>query len=102
MAKNKKERKERKSLKKSSKILDYIFIGLIVIFFVVWFFSRPVYVKMLDVEFEVGDTLGIALSEEGLDFGQLLVGGSAVRAVELGNEFEFPVKVEVFVDKNYE
>ena len=103
--------KRKKKLEKTRqeivlKKIYYFFIILIIALFGFWYLSKPLDMKVLDVKFEVGDRLGVVsgVSGEGseLNFGKLLIGSLSVKTVDIENNFNFPIKVDVFVSKGME
>ena len=67
---------------------------------VCFFKSLPVASKELDVKFIIGSNYGLDLNKTALTFGKIVQGGSVTRAVEIKNDYNFPVKVRVFLSDN--
>lgn len=88
---------------KRNKKLNYLLliIALILIIFTIWtWVSKPLKIDILDVKFEVGEITGIDIDSSKLNFGRILKDSSVVRNVVVENEYEFPVKIDIFVTKN--
>tara|TARA_Y100000310_G_C20651598_1_gene799728 strand:+ start:1657 stop:2109 length:453 start_codon:yes stop_codon:yes gene_type:complete len=97
--KQKQKKKNLNQKKLNFRKINWVFIFLIVIFLIIWFLFQPLDVKKLDIRFEVGERLGVVLDGENLDFGRVLAGSSSVKTVSIENNFDFLIKVEVFVDR---
>ncbi len=93
--------KKGKEVKKKRDIIkrELIFFGLLAVVFVLfsyWWFSGPVETRVIDVNFEVGDSLGVVVGED-LDFGRVFRGSSSTKIVNLENGHDFPLMVRVLV-----
>jgi len=76
-------------------------LALVLFLFSIWMWvSRPLKTDVLKVEFAVGETLGVNLDSSSLNFGRVTLGGSAVRNVNIENNYGFPIKIKIFADKN--
>ena len=62
--------------------------------------NSPLEMKTLDLSFVVGEHLGFDLNASSLSFGIIMPGGSAVRRVVMQNNYDFPIKVEIYTSKN--
>lgn len=79
----------------------YLVIAVVLVFVSVYFlFSKPMEIRFVDVKIEVGDKVGIMLNESELDFGILPVGSTSLKRVRVGNDRDFPLRVEIFISKN--
>jgi hypothetical protein len=96
------EKQKQKKKNLSFRKINLVFIFLIVVFLIIWFLFQPLDIKKLDVKFEVGERFGVVgISGESseLNFGELLAGSSSVKTIKIENNFDFPIKVEVFTEK---
>ena len=80
-------------------IILFIIVILVAFSLYIWM-SRPLKVQTLDVSFTVGDTIGVDLNSSLVSFGRVLREGSAVRNVIVKNEYDYPVKIDIFVSKD--
>jgi len=79
----------------------YLIIAVVLIFVSVYFlFSRPLETRFVDVKIEVGDKVGIILNESEMDFGILPRGSTSLKKIDVGNDRDFPLKVDIFISKN--
>ena len=79
-------------------------LGLILLILAGTYFfnSLPVASKEIDVKFIIGENYGIDLNRSALTFGKIIPGGDITRYAEIKNDYNFPVRVRVFLSKNIE
>lgn len=51
--------------------------------------------KILDMNLRIGDYIGFNLDNKALEFGTMEPGGSSTRALQLENNYDFPLQVSV-------
>jgi len=78
-----------------------LFLCLFVIIYSVYLIiSAPLETKNLEVKFIVGQNAGFDLNKSLLTFGRIPPGGSAVREINIENNYNFPVEIRVYASKN--
>jgi len=79
-----------------------ILIVLTVVLLAFSFYSAPKIVaeKNLEVKFLVGQEYGLDLDNSVLTFGMVVPGGSMTRKLQIENNYEYPVKVKIFISES--
>lgn len=83
-----------------------IVMALIAVFLVCFLISMylllsfPLYSKVFDVKFQVGDRIGVTVNSTIVDYGIVLKDTASERIIELENNFDFPLKAEVLVSSS--
>jgi hypothetical protein len=98
---NKKRREAKQEREEAQKEKRWFFIGLIIIAIVLFsylWFSGPIETKVIEVKFEVGDSLGIT-ADDALNFGKIPAGSSSIKTANLENSYQFPLAVSVLVSQ---
>ena len=101
---NKQKHKSKPKAKKGKKKIFFylaLFLGLLVIAFSIYLIlSAPLETKTLKVRFIAGKTVGFDLDREVLTFGRIIPGGSAVRGVNIDNNYNFSILIKAYASKN--
>ncbi len=94
--------KKKKSivLKNKNDYILIVIISILIVFSVYLMTYNPIETKILNVRFIVDERIGIDVNSSELNFGKILPGNSAVRRVSAENNFNFPVKMKIFVSKD--
>jgi hypothetical protein len=75
-----------------------ICLVFLMIFLVGIYFSKPLSEETLDIKFQIGDSIGMALNNSSLDFGKVYPGASVSKKIRLQNNYNFDVRVNFFVN----
>ncbi len=81
-------------------LVGIIFLEAFFIYRTINPFSEALKIENVDVSFAIGEQSGFNLNKTALTFGTITPGGSAIRNVIVGNNFQFPINVKVFVPKH--
>lgn len=88
-----------KNINKIYLVLFALFLGLFFIFLYLFFsLEQPIEVSYIDVNFSVGDFIGLFHSPTGLDYGLLPPGMSSEKFIILSNKKNFDVEIIFFVE----
>jgi len=78
-----------------------IFIIILILGVSLYYFSKPLDTRLLEVNFIVGGISGIGVgSNDSLNYGIVMPGNSVTKKVKIGNNFDFPVEVTFLATKN--
>jgi hypothetical protein len=101
---NKSKHKSKPKAKKwKKKIFFYLALALClfaVAYSVYLVISAPLEIKTLDVKFIVGQNAGFDLNKSILTFGRIIPGGSAVREVNIENNYNFSILIKAYASNN--
>jgi len=61
------------------------------------FYYYTLEIRTIDVDFKVGNRIGINLDTDKLWFGMIKPGSSATRSLMVTNDYEFPISIEFLV-----
>jgi hypothetical protein len=84
-------------------VMAIILISLIIIsvlLIVNHILSAPFYSKIINVEFEVNNTIGFDVNTTSLKFGKIIPGGTSTRSLEIDNPFDFELNCKIFGSNN--
>jgi hypothetical protein len=96
-------KKERRNSTKNSKVLIYFLIFVCIILmgiFCYYYLTKPLEIRKIDVKYIVDRKVGFDLNSTAFTFGIVPPGGTAIRNLTIGNVREFPIRADIFVDKN--
>lgn len=97
------QRRKGKSVRNKSKGPVFYAVALLVLLLAVaiylFFFERPLEVRVIDVRFIVSDNPGFDLNSSGLIFGASPPNSNTVRKINFYNGYDFPVNVTIFASK---
>ena len=80
-----------------------IFLSFIVLCNVIFVYThQPLKTETIQVQFSVGNSVGIDVDSTALNYGRILPGGLAVRNVIVNNSYDIPVKVNIFISSGLE
>ncbi len=82
---------------------NYILLAvslILIIFSIYLWISRPLESKILNVEFIIDKNIGVNLNSSELNFGKVPIGGSVFKRVIIENNYEFSIKIKIFVSKS--
>ena len=87
--------------KRKNAILIFLLI-LIAIFILASFYIilKPLEVRKIEVSFTVAENAGFDLNKSALTFGKVMPENIISRRIIIENNRDFPVKINVFADKN--
>jgi hypothetical protein len=66
--------------------------------FIFYSIQPPLEISYIDVNFSVGDFIGLSHSPEGLNYGSLIPGMSSEKFIVLSNKKDFDVEILFFAD----
>ena len=89
-------------MKKNNLITLLCFVAMIVIFLVILFYNYYIYIDTRDVAMDVtiGDKIGFNADTDALHFATLMPGQTGIKGINITNNFEDPVKVQIYVVGN--
>lgn len=101
--------KKKKKIKENSKknkntLLIFVIVVLVIslVNFIFIFRGLPLEIKRIEVDFAIGEQLGVDLDNETLTFGIVVPGYSIQRNVNIKNNYDVPINVKVDFSKNIE
>ena len=91
--------KQKKNKKFLESLLFVSAIFLVLLSFLILTSSeKKVSVEVIAISVEIGDTLGLNILDDELNFGTLMAGQSATKILKLSNGFSVPLKVKISLD----
>lgn len=81
--------------KKKIYLIFGLFIGFLLIVNLFVLFNKPLERQIMNVKFEVGDSLGLNVEKEYLDFGKVFLNSKVTKNIVMDNNYDFPVKVKI-------
>ena len=94
--------------RKQNKKFDLLIYVLLIINFILLFIilfnysNRPLEVRDFDVSFIVGPITGFDVNNSLLTYGEITPGSTSVRRITIENNYDFPIRVKVYVSDNLE
>ena len=82
---------------------NYVIVILIIILLSLFLYNifiiinKPIYSKEFNVNFVIGDKLGLTINSTSIDYGIMLAGTSSTKTINITNEYNFPIKVKVLI-----
>ena len=77
-------------------------LSFLIIYNTLIFINKPIYTKELQVYFTIGDKIGLTINSTSLDFGILMANTSSTKTINLTNQYNFPIKVKIFMNPKME
>ncbi|MBU2589537.1 MAG: hypothetical protein KKA65_01105 [Nanoarchaeota archaeon] len=86
-------------MKKTNLIILLITLGFLTLGMVslINFYYYTLEIRTIDIDFKVGDRIGINLDTDKLWFGTVKPGASATRSIIISNDFDFPISIKFLV-----
>lgn len=86
-----------------NRALLFVSVGVLFVSIVLFFsfsFTRPIEEAIFDIEFSIGDEIGVISDRFNLNYGTLLPGMASVKELNFENSHDFDVVVYVSVEKD--